>query len=172
MSPAQRRQVMRWATDRGRQLDLWAKLATTITLHHPFPPHAALLQGDFPSYRQLPSSILAMYAIFSLIFLYYANQLCAHLLNCVFPQCMSRWIEVGCTTHYFYKICHWCHENLRISLKKNLVTMIRFSAPCTRWLNQKYLHLPNVKKHILQNGVDCTYTRWVHHGEDISVHVN
>ena len=45
-------------------------------------------------------------------------------------------------------------------------------CPCTRCLNQKYLHLPNVKKHILLNGMDCTYTRWVHHEEDISVHVN
>ena len=43
---------------------------------------------------------------------------------------------------------------------------------CTRCLNQKYLHQPNVKKHILLNCMDCTYTRWVHHGEDISVHVN
>jgi hypothetical protein len=45
-------------------------------------------------------------------------------------------------------------------------------CPCTKCLNQKYLHQPNVKKHILMNGMDCTYTRWVHHGEDISVHVN
>lgn len=45
-------------------------------------------------------------------------------------------------------------------------------CPCTRCLNQKYLHQPTVKKHILMNGMDCTYTRWVHHGEDISVHVN
>jgi len=45
-------------------------------------------------------------------------------------------------------------------------------CPCTRCLNQKYLHQPNVKNHILMNDMDCTYTRWVHHGEDISVHVN
>ncbi|CAD6334911.1 unnamed protein product [Miscanthus lutarioriparius] len=45
-------------------------------------------------------------------------------------------------------------------------------CPCTRCLNQKYLHQPTVKNHILMNGMDCTYTRWVHHGEDISVHVN
>jgi hypothetical protein len=45
-------------------------------------------------------------------------------------------------------------------------------CPCSRCLNQKYLHQPNVKNHILMNDMDCTYTRWVHHGEDISVHVN
>lgn len=45
-------------------------------------------------------------------------------------------------------------------------------CPCSRCLNQKFLHQPNVKKHILMNGMDCTYTHWVHHGEDISVDVN
>jgi hypothetical protein len=46
------------------------------------------------------------------------------------------------------------------------------NGPCTRCLNQNYLLQPNVKKHVLLNGMDCTYTWWVHHGEDISVHDN
>ena len=54
-------------------------------------------------------------------------------------------------------------------IKEKYVEDDQILCPCTRCLNQKYLHQPNVKNHILMNGMDYTYTRWVHHGEDISV---
>ena len=44
--------------------------------------------------------------------------------------------------------------------------------PCARCLNQKYLDHANVKNHILMNGMDCTYTRWIYHGEDINLDAN
>jgi hypothetical protein len=44
-------------------------------------------------------------------------------------------------------------------------------CPCGRCLNQKYLCQSLVKKHILMNGMDITYTRWIHHGEKLDVEV-
>jgi hypothetical protein len=44
-------------------------------------------------------------------------------------------------------------------------------CPCSRCLNQKYLCQYGVKKHILINGMDSTYTRWIHHGETSNVDV-
>jgi hypothetical protein len=42
----------------------------------------------------------------------------------------------------------------------------KIPCPCTKCLNQNYQHQTFVEKHILINGMDSTYTRWVHHGED------
>jgi hypothetical protein len=44
-------------------------------------------------------------------------------------------------------------------------------CPCGRCLNQKYLCQSLVKKHILMNGMDSSYTRWIHHGEKLDVEV-
>ena len=46
---------------------------------------------------------------------------------------------------------------------------VEISCPCGRCLNQKYLCQPVVRKHILMNGMDSTYTGWIHHGESIGV---
>ena len=40
-----------------------------------------------------------------------------------------------------------------------------------RYLNQKYQHQAVVKKHILMNGMDNSYTRWIHHRESLNVDV-
>jgi hypothetical protein len=39
-------------------------------------------------------------------------------------------------------------------------------CPCSRCLNQKSFHQALVDKHILMNGMESTYTRWIHHGEN------
>jgi hypothetical protein len=44
-------------------------------------------------------------------------------------------------------------------------------CPCDRCLNLKYLCQPLVKKHILTNDMDNSYTRWIHHGERLDVDV-
>jgi len=44
-------------------------------------------------------------------------------------------------------------------------------CPCSRCLNQKYLNQDLVEKHILMNGMESTYTRWIHHGESFDVDV-
>ena len=44
-------------------------------------------------------------------------------------------------------------------------------CPCSRCLNHKYLRQPLVKQHMLRNGMDSSYTRWIHHGESIDVEV-
>ena len=48
---------------------------------------------------------------------------------------------------------------------------VEILCPCSRCLNQKYLAQALVKKHILMNGMDNSYTRWIHHGEDLNVEV-
>ena len=40
-----------------------------------------------------------------------------------------------------------------------------------RCLNQKYQHQAVVKKHILMNGMDNSYTQWIHHRESLNVDV-
>ena len=40
-----------------------------------------------------------------------------------------------------------------------------------RCLNQKYQHQVVVKKHILMNGMDNSYTQWIHHRESLNVDV-
>ena len=40
-------------------------------------------------------------------------------------------------------------------------------CPCSRCLNHKYLRQPLVKQHMLRNGMDSSYTRWIHHGESL-----
>jgi hypothetical protein len=44
-------------------------------------------------------------------------------------------------------------------------------CPCGRCLNQKYLSYALVNRHILLNGMDNSYTRWIHHGERLDVDV-
>lgn len=48
---------------------------------------------------------------------------------------------------------------------------VEILCPCGRCLNQKYLCQAGVKKHILMNGMDSTYTRWIHHGENLNIDV-
>jgi hypothetical protein len=48
---------------------------------------------------------------------------------------------------------------------------VEILCPCSRCLNHKYHCQPVVKKHILMNGMDSSYTRWFHHGEDVNVDV-
>jgi hypothetical protein len=42
-------------------------------------------------------------------------------------------------------------------------------CPCARCLNQKYLDQANVKNLVLMNSMDCTYTQWIYHGENINL---
>jgi hypothetical protein len=44
-------------------------------------------------------------------------------------------------------------------------------CPCGRYLNQKYLCRDLMNRHILLNGMDSSYTRWIHHGERLDVDV-
>lgn len=44
-------------------------------------------------------------------------------------------------------------------------------CPCTTCLNQKYHHQDIVRKHLLMRGMSSTYTRWIHHGENLEVEV-
>ncbi|XP_039776646.1 uncharacterized protein LOC120644152 isoform X1 [Panicum virgatum] len=48
---------------------------------------------------------------------------------------------------------------------------VEILCPCSRCLNQKYQRQALVKKHILMNGMETTYTRWIHHGESLDVNV-
>nr|CAH67329.1 OSIGBa0102I15.9 [Oryza sativa] len=48
---------------------------------------------------------------------------------------------------------------------------VEILCPCSRCLNQKYQRPAVVKKHILMNGMETTYTRWIHHGESLDVNV-
>jgi hypothetical protein len=48
---------------------------------------------------------------------------------------------------------------------------VEILCPCSRCLNQKYLSQDLVNKHMLMNGMDSTYTRWIHHGEDLNVDI-
>lgn len=43
--------------------------------------------------------------------------------------------------------------------------------PCSRCLNQNYLDQAIVERHILMYGMDSTYTKWIHHGEDSNIAV-
>jgi hypothetical protein len=45
-------------------------------------------------------------------------------------------------------------------------------CPYSRCLNQKYQHQAVVERHILMNGMESTYTRWIHHGENLDVYVD
>ena len=48
---------------------------------------------------------------------------------------------------------------------------VEILCPCGRCLNQKYQCQAIVKKHILINGIDSSYTRWIHHGESLNVDI-
>ena len=48
---------------------------------------------------------------------------------------------------------------------------VEILCPCSRCLNQKYRKQDVVRKHILMNGMETTYTRWIHHGESLDVNV-
>jgi hypothetical protein len=41
-----------------------------------------------------------------------------------------------------------------------------------RCLNQIYQHQAIVERHILMNGMEITYTRWIHHGEVFDAYVD
>jgi hypothetical protein len=43
--------------------------------------------------------------------------------------------------------------------------------PCGRCLNQKYLCQALVNSHVLLNGMDNSYTQWIHHVERLDVDV-
>lgn len=46
----------------------------------------------------------------------------------------------------------------------------RVICPCGRCKNRAgYLHINIVEEHLWNNGIDRTYTRWVHHGEDYEI---
>ncbi|CAO2163970.1 unnamed protein product [Urochloa humidicola] len=49
---------------------------------------------------------------------------------------------------------------------------VEIQCPCARCLNHKYHPQSLVKKHILMHGMDCSYTRWVQHGEGFNVDVS
>jgi hypothetical protein len=49
---------------------------------------------------------------------------------------------------------------------------VNILCPCGRCLNQKYLSQALVNRHILLNGMDSSYTWWIHHGERLDVDVN
>ena len=44
-------------------------------------------------------------------------------------------------------------------------------CPCSRCLNQKYQHQALVERHLLMNGMESTYTRWIHHGENLDAYI-
>jgi hypothetical protein len=44
-------------------------------------------------------------------------------------------------------------------------------CPCGRCINKKYLSQAVVNRDILVNGMDSSYTRWIHHGERLDVYV-
>ena len=48
---------------------------------------------------------------------------------------------------------------------------VEILCPCSRCLNQKYLAQALVKKHKRMNGMDNSYTQWIHHGEHLIVEV-
>jgi hypothetical protein len=48
---------------------------------------------------------------------------------------------------------------------------VEILCPCSRCLNQKYLSQAVVNKHMMMNGMDSSYTKWIHHGEDFNVNI-
>jgi hypothetical protein len=73
----------------------------------------------------------------------------------------------------------WVHDSEHIDGVNEFMNFIqgKFSedeqilCPCVRCLNQKYLSQAVVNRHILLNGMDNSYTRWIHHGERLDVDV-
>ena len=57
-------------------------------------------------------------------------------------------------------------------IKEKFSENVEILCPCSRCLNQKYLGQALVKKHILMYGMDSTYSRWIHHGENLNPEVN
>jgi hypothetical protein len=56
-------------------------------------------------------------------------------------------------------------------VKEKFNDIVEILFPCSRCLNQKYLSQSVVKKHLLMNGMDTSYTRWIHHREDLNVDI-
>jgi hypothetical protein len=56
-------------------------------------------------------------------------------------------------------------------IAKKFSDNVEILCPCSRCLNHKYHYQLVVKKHILMNGMDSSYTRWFHHGVDVNVDV-
>jgi hypothetical protein len=48
---------------------------------------------------------------------------------------------------------------------------VEIMCPCSRCLNQKYLRQALVNKHMQMNDMGSSYTRWIHHGEDLNVNI-
>jgi hypothetical protein len=48
---------------------------------------------------------------------------------------------------------------------------VEIMCPCSRCLNQEHQSQALVNKHMLMNGMDSSYTRWIHHGEDLNVEI-
>ena len=44
-------------------------------------------------------------------------------------------------------------------------------CPCSICLNQMYRHQTMVQRHLLMNGIQSSYTKWIHHGEELDVDV-
>ena len=44
-------------------------------------------------------------------------------------------------------------------------------CPCSICLNQMYRHQTMVQRHLLMNGMQSSYTKWIHHGEELDVDV-
>ena len=51
-------------------------------------------------------------------------------------------------------------------IREKFSDKVEILCPCGGCLNQKYQCQAIVKKHILINGMDSSYTRWIHHGEN------
>ena len=52
-------------------------------------------------------------------------------------------------------------------IREKFSDKVEILCPCGRRLNQKYQCQAVVKKHILTNGMDSSYTQWFHHGENL-----
>lgn len=53
-------------------------------------------------------------------------------------------------------------EVARRSLNPNGVTL----CPCLRCMNRRYRNIEVIRAHLINVGIDRSYTRWVHHGEE------
>ena len=110
-----------------------------------------------------------MSAIFFLVIL---NVSCTDLwvceLSAKFVQMDRSWVHCTLFSDEYVK---GVNEFMNFILEK-FGEEAEILCPCSRCLNQKDLHQSIVHKHILLNGMDSTYTRWVNHGEDIDVDVN
>ena len=57
-------------------------------------------------------------------------------------------------------------------IQEKFSEIVEILCPYSRCLNRKYLGQALVKKHISMYGMDSTYSRWIHHGENLNPEVN